>query len=279
MPRGSRKEGAFDVLPQKELQFGCELGKFPLDIMFHIMGHLGWAGSVCLGLTCSQMYEIYKRLYPLKIPLREWVETSSPPLCREPSEPARVQLFQLLEAWHGHQYTCWNPNSPWGRDKGSNVNTQVIPARFLRKSVYDITPLNNTPEVIAKNNMLRYSLWRSYQDYFWFRNSRINQKNIDDSLIAWPPGRLSRENHPKFAFRIHPLPNPYNVGVERWEKEATKVILSTIDVARDRRHWRWYWKNCLLFRRNYARFQEAWAERQAEIGSSAFSEWLFMIES
>ncbi|TGO21387.1 hypothetical protein BPAE_0223g00160 [Botrytis paeoniae] len=226
------------------LQSGCELGDFPLDIMFHIMGELGWAGSVCLGLTCP------------------------PPLCREPPKSARVELFKLLGAWHGDQYTCWAPNSPWGRIKGSNVNTKVIPARFLRKSVYDITPLDNTRETIARNTMLRYNLGRSYQDYFWFRTPRINQKNIDDSLIAWPPGWLSRENDPESAFRMSPLPNPYNMGLERWEKEATKVILSTIDVARDRRHWRWYWKNCLLFRRNYASFQEAWAERQAEIVST-----------
>ncbi|TGO52077.1 hypothetical protein BCON_0148g00220 [Botryotinia convoluta] len=212
------------------------------------------------------------------IPLREWVDTGPPALCHEPPKLARVRLFMLLGSWHGHQHTCWAPNSPWGRIKGSNVNTQVIPARFLRKSVYDITPLDNTREIIARNTMLRYRLGRSYQDCFWFRTPRINQKNIDKSLKAWPPGWLSREEDPESAFRMSPLPNPYNIGVERWEKEARKVILSTIDVARDRRHSRWYWKNCLLFRRNYASFQEGWAERQAEICSSAFSEWLLMIE-
>ncbi|KAF7959418.1 hypothetical protein EAE96_001037 [Botrytis aclada] len=257
--------------------------------MVKIMEELGWAGSVCLGLTCSQMYQIYKRLYPLKISLQEYVEAAPPysfPVSKTP-KPAGFQLFQLLETWHGDQYTYWEPVSSWGRVPGSNVDIRIVPARFLRKSIYDTTALYKTRFIAPDSMILRCSLERNYEDYFWFRTPRINpETNINDafgsmdSTEAWPPGWVSQEENPESAFRMrNPLPNPYNMGVENWEKEAKKVILSTMDMAHNRRHWSWYWKECFLFRENFDFFQECWAEHQGEINSSVFSEWLLMIES
>ena len=289
MAPGDIKKGAPNILRQKRklsnshfsrsaiadpsipLQSGCRLGNYPREIMFNIMGHLGWVDGVCLGLTCTEMYDIYKFSYPSKVSLREWVETSPPSSFDITPKPTRVQLYQLLENWHGkHQYTFWRPNSSLGQASSDSYD-QTIPARFLNKAVYDISLQNNSSETVKRNIDLRCRLGRNYQDYFFFKSPRMIQKNIDVYFQASPPGWLSPDD-PESVFKGNPLPNPYNMGVEQWEKEATEVILRTIDVAYGREHWGWYWKNCNLWDKNFESFQKSWAERQDELDASLFSE-------
>ncbi|TEY84076.1 hypothetical protein BOTCAL_0022g00510 [Botryotinia calthae] len=145
-------------------------------------------------------------------------------------------LGSLLENWHGkHQYAFWRPNSS-STQTSSNSYDQTIPARFLNKAVYDISLQNKSSEIVKRNVDLRYRLGRNYLDYLFFKSPRIMQKNIDVYFQASSLGWLSPDD-PESVFKGSSLPNPYNMGVEQWEKEATKVILSTTDVAYSREHW------------------------------------------
>ncbi|KAF7877391.1 hypothetical protein EAF04_001071 [Stromatinia cepivora] len=278
-PPRNRKKGLPDVRPRKAPKYGCELGDFSLEIIYHIMEHLGWANSVPLGLTCSEMYDVYKRLYPLKIKLRSAVDVPA----RYNSPPTQVPLYRLINHWHGlgHGYELWTERFSWENPIQRKRPGRITlgPSRFLLESVYPRVPKDAPEDHPGK--ILRTRLRESYEDYYLFTRPRHYQKKLCTELIDWPGWPIPWEGgeDPERPFKSSHLPSPFNMGLENWEEEATKVILSTMEVAYDRKHWGWYWENCFLWQQNRASFQEIWASRHAELALDALSEWTSMIDS
>ncbi|KAI9640454.1 hypothetical protein NHQ30_011200 [Ciborinia camelliae] len=282
-PPRNRKKGAVDVRPKpesaksKSTQYNrrmdvavrqeqapkswAEFGDLSLDIILCIMDLLGWEGSVCLGLSCPEMYQAYKRLYPLKVPLRNLVDTTLPSQHLQ----TQIQLYKLIQDWSGigDKYSYWACHFTWGSYLPKSM--YYYPSRFLFKSVYE-----DDGEFAVSRSRLR----RRYEDYHIYSmpSEVLSLPAYPDWLIPWAGGDDSWSS----LLKKYRLPNPYNVGQENWEKEATKVIKQSIEAVRDRSHWNWFWSQSSFWGENYDHFERVWAAHHADISWDAFSEWRVM---
>lgn len=260
------------------LKSGCELGDFPREIVFHVMEALGWAGSVSLSLTCTEMYDIFKRIYPPKIRLRTWVDTTT--FSPYSTKPTRIRLHNLIENWDGLRgYTFWAGSYPWNKHRVSPENDRWAVSRFLRQSVYG--DVSEDTSKASPEASLRERLLENYQDCTFSKIPHSFQRLIDRKYPRWPgsPTPWQRNGSAERPFRGMTLPSPYNMGVEGWEREAKKVIVDSMGKAYDWKHLAWYWRNFYLWRRNKASFREIWDLRQAEIALDIFSEWGVLVDS
>ncbi|CAD6449025.1 c2b2808c-0d1d-4ff1-ae77-872dc7e68091-CDS [Sclerotinia trifoliorum] len=172
--------------------------------IFGIAPKYGELGSSRLDL--SEMYNLYKLLYQLKIELRRAVD------------------YKFTNDWHdlGHGYDLWTKQFSWEHPlrirRKRPGNTTLGPSRFLLEFVYPRVPKDASD--LHPGKVLRRRLRESQEDYYFF---------------ARPQG-----DDAELAFKSSHLPKLFNMGLGIWEEEATKVILSSMEVAYDRKHWKWY---------------------------------------
>ncbi|QSZ32430.1 hypothetical protein DSL72_002004 [Monilinia vaccinii-corymbosi] len=243
----------------------CQFEVVPIEIVLNIMSLLGWEGSVTLGLTCPEMYEAYKRLYPLKIPLKTLVDTTTT-VAPLPGAPAQVELYKLISNWHGlgERYVYYEPASEprWGIE---------TPTRFLLKSVYgvvnDDSPRDSPEVVMRKDIFFDYFDFYSYSEMLKYvaSSSRLHGWTWDGTRPALSP------------FEKFPLPYPYNMAHKEWEKKAIEVMVESIEVAHEKQHWKWYWGTSFLWMNDRDhRICRSWAPKIAEMALDTFSEWIAM---
>ncbi|APA15804.1 predicted protein [Sclerotinia sclerotiorum 1980 UF-70] len=219
-PPRNRKKGPPDIRPSKASKNGCELGDLPLEIAYHIMEHLFWANSVPLGLTCPQMYGVYKRLYPLKIKLRHALDGPA----RYNYSPTQIPLYRLINGWHGlgQGYELWTEGFSWEHPlrRKRAVITALAPARFVLESVYPRVPKDASDDHPGK--ILRRRLRESYEDYYFFTRPHHYQKYTCKPLQEWSCWPIPWEggDNAELPFESSHLPNPFNVGLQNWEEQA-----------------------------------------------------------
>jgi hypothetical protein len=89
------------------------INSFLFEVVERIFELLDSVTSVCLGLTCSQLYAIHRHLRPRHISLTKWVRTNS---INDIAIKCKF-LYQLLENWMGPQYQWFCPQG-WSHHLG-----------------------------------------------------------------------------------------------------------------------------------------------------------------
>ncbi|KAF7934628.1 uncharacterized protein EAE98_002673 [Botrytis deweyae] len=255
------------------------LGDLPLEIIYNVMGLLGWEGSTCLGLTCPELYAAYRALYPSKVPLRSLVDTSLPFRLHPVTELEMsqlyppIELYKLVENWNGlkDRYFFWENDLCWTRENAGystsmttelDVPSSGVPDRFLLASVF--------ANKIQKMKMLQ----ERYQDYESTRTDRTDCTSVDDeqdtsTYLGSKEGGL--------LLQVNRIPSPFNLGAE-WDSKAKRVIVESINLAPSALFWKIHWKYTNIWQRNRLYFDRKWKAAEAvERALDNFSDWIEMI--
>ncbi|KAF5867838.1 uncharacterized protein Bfra_007035ca [Botrytis fragariae] len=255
------------------------LGDLPLEIIYNVMGLLGWEGSTCLGLTCPELYAAYRALYPSKVPLRSLVDTTLPFRLYSVTKIEMTQLYppiklyKLVGNWSGlkDRYFFWEDDLCWKKENAGystsmttalDVPSSGVPDHFLLASVY------------ANKIQNMKILQERYQDYELTRTDRTNRTLMDydeDSSVYLGSKEAT------LLLQASRIPSPFNLGAE-WDSKAKKVIVESINLAPCALFWQVYWKSTNIWRQNALYFDKKWKSAEAaEKALDHFPEWIEMI--
>ncbi|TGO38285.1 hypothetical protein BHYA_0078g00380 [Botrytis hyacinthi] len=254
------------------------LGDLPLEIIYKVMGLLGWEGSTCLGLTCPELYAAYRVLYPSKVPLRSLVDTSLPfrlyPVTEiEMTELYRpIELYKLVGDWSGlkDQYFFWKNDRCWRRES-AGCSSRMTTALNLPSSGVPIPDLFLLASVFADKIQNMKILQERYEDYEFTRSDRTLTDFYDDSSSHMDTKGAN------LLLQASRIPSPFNLGAE-WDSKAKKVIVESINLASSALFWKSYWKYTNIWQRNLLYFGKKWKSAEAvEKALDHFPEWIEMI--
>ncbi|KAF7896682.1 uncharacterized protein EAF01_009085 [Botrytis porri] len=255
------------------------LGDLPLEILYNVMGLLGWEGSTSLGLTCPEIYAAYRALYPSKVPLRSLVDTSLPFRLYPVTEIEMAQLYPPIELyklvgnWNGlkDQYFFWEDDTYW-KNENAGYNTSTTPTLdVLSSGVPDRFLLASTFANKIQNMKI---LQERYQDYEFTRIGGKEHTFVDSYEGSSVYLDTKEANLLLQASRI---PSPFDLGAE-WDSKAKRVIIESINLAPRALVWRSYWRSTNIWNRNTLYFDRKLKSAEAaERALDQFPEWIEMI--
>ncbi|TGO15623.1 hypothetical protein BTUL_0038g00540 [Botrytis tulipae] len=259
-------------------QTNRRLGDLPLEIIYKVMGLLGWEGSTCLGLTCPELYAAYRALYPSKVPLRSLVDISLPFRLYPVTEIEMtelyppIELYKLVGDWSGlkDQYFFWQNDRCW-RKESAGFSSRMTTALDIPSSGVPIPDLFLLASVFADKIQNMKILQERYEDYK-FTRSDFKLTDLDEDGSSYMDTKGAN-----LLLQGSRIPSPFNLGAE-WDGKAKKVIVESINLASSALFWKSYWKYTNIWQRNFSYFNKKWKSAEAvEKALDDFPEWIEMI--